>query len=140
MYEKIQESKFIEINPLICCGFCLFVCFVYCFTGSLFLHGIFSSCGEWVLLFLTVSWFLNFSGFSCCETQALGTQASLVVVWGLSHWDLCNWGSKVQDQCLGPAALRHVESSWTGKSNLCLLYWQADFNQLYHRGSLILFF
>ena len=55
--------------------------FIYLFLA---VPGLFPSCGEWRLLSYCGSWVSHCSGFSCCGTQALGIQASVVVAHGLS--------------------------------------------------------
>ena len=58
----------------------------------------------------------HFRGFSCCGTQALGTQASVVVALRLS----CSMARGIfSDQ----------------GSNLCPLHWQIQSYPLYHQGS-----
>ena len=47
------------------------------------LHGAFSSCSEWRLLFVAVCVFLV-AVASRCRVQVLGAQASVVVIHGLS--------------------------------------------------------
>ena len=75
----------------------------------------FSSCRERGLLFIALHWLL-IALISCCGKQALGTQASVVVIHGL----LLPWACGIfPDQ----------------ESNPCPLPWQVDSYALYHQGS-----
>ena len=72
------------------------------FGCALLLHRLFSSFREWGLLSRCSMWASHCGVFFCCELQALGVQAPVVVAWGLNSW--------------GPQALEHRLSScgtWT---------------------------
>ena len=61
--------------------------FIYLFMAVLGLHcsmPAFSSCGEWGAKLCCGAWASHCGGFSHCGTRALGTQASVLVVRGLS--------------------------------------------------------
>ena len=73
-------------------------------AGSLMLHGLFSSGGEWGLLSRCSARASNCCIFSCYGAQARGTQASS---FGTQAWLLSGI-------FLDPGL------------NLCLLHWQAD--------------
>ena len=53
-------------------------------VGSLWWHGLFSSCGEWELFSSFGAQASHCGGFSCCGTWALGAWASVVAAHGLS--------------------------------------------------------
>ena len=79
----------------------------------------FSSCGDQGLLFIVKRRLLIVvASLVAYLAHALGTQASVVVVHGLSHSVACGI---FLDQELNPRPL---------------IYWQADFYPLYHQGSL----
>ena len=63
-----------------------FFFFFYCDGSSLWMWA-FSSCSKQGLLSSHSAQASHCSGFSCCETQALGTGALVVVVHGLSSCD-----------------------------------------------------
>ena len=69
-------------------------------AGSLLLQGLFSSCGEWGLLFVAV-----------CKLLLLQSAGSSAQALHLG--------------CTGLAAPRHVGSSRT-RDQICLLHWQVD--------------
>ena len=50
---------------------CMYL-FIFGYTGSLMLLGLFSSCGEWGLLSSCSVRASHCGGFSCCEAEALG--------------------------------------------------------------------
>ena len=72
----------------------LFILFIFGYIGSSL--QVFSSCGEWGLLFVAVRGLLIVVASLVCGAWALGAQASVVVVCGLQ--ELWLMGSRVQGQ------------------------------------------
>ena len=84
----------------------LFVClFIYLFLAVLGLH-----CSAWAS---------HCGGFSCCRARALGAQASVVVVHGLSSCG--SWALEHRLSSCGTRAVVpwHVGSSWT-RDRICV--------------------
>ena len=80
----------------------------------------FSSCGMWELLSSCRAWGSHCGGSSCCEAQALGAQASMVVAsrlsscssWALELTGFSSCGMRDQQLWLtGSVAPQHVKSA-----------------------------
>ena len=97
-------------------------------AGSWLLRGVFSSCGDWGLLFSGSVQASRCSGVSCCRARALRAQVSVGVAPGL--WST---GSVVVAHRLSCSEVCGVfpDQEW----NPCLLHWQVDSLPLSHQGS-----
>ena len=101
------------------------ILFIGCAGFSSRLHWLFSSCSAQSS---------HYGGFSCCRTQVLGTQTSVVTTRGLSSCG--SWAPEQAQQSwhMGLGALWHVGLFWISDQT-CLLLWQADSWPLGHQGS-----
>ena len=113
--KRDQTLKFLYGNPLPTCPF-WFIYLVlaapghcYCREGFLWLWrvGVTLRCGAWAS---------QCGDFSCCRAEALGSQASIAVVHGLSCSSACGI---FPDQGLNPSPM----------------HWQVSSYPLYHQGS-----
>ena len=75
-------------------------------AGSSLLHGLFSSCGKWGLLFVAVWGLLDAVASLVTEHRLEGTWTSVVAVHGLRSTGSIN-------KLTSLVALWHVGSSWT---------------------------
>ena len=104
-----------------------FYLFIFSCAGSLLLHWLFSSCGEWRTLRCSVR-ASHCSGFSCCRAQAVGCRgfrscSSLALMLRLIvavHELSCSTAYGIFPD---------------RGSNPCLLYWQEDSVPLSHQIS-----
>ena len=96
--------------------------------GSPLLLGLFSSCGEWRLLFVAVRRLLTVVASLVAEHRVQGTRASVVVACGLQSTGLIVEVHRFS--CSTSCGIFPNQGL-----NLCLLHWQADSLPLSHQES-----
>ena len=104
----------------------LFIYFIFDCTGSLWLRGLSSRCGQWELLFFVV--------FSLHELW--GSQASVAMAHALSSCS--SWALEHRLTSCGYKLSHFTEWEIFPDCGLnpCLLHWQVDSLPLRHQGSL----